>query len=720
MRNLVLAVMMLGAVCVGQSADDNIVVVGNPSQPVQWTHQNSIQAAINRAGAAGTVWIPASYTGTDCNPVSLCNPLGTLVIDLRGGSFQTYPPLPAGNSGSVFASTSYYTPAQPFIDIASDPFGACPIWFPGSGHFSNVNGIPNWNPNCPNGANQQFLEGPTDPATNSEDIFDQNQTLVPVNFGCVSMPGVYCLSPKFPGLTFAQQIANAIANAQSVGMYASIDIDARQLSGTQTFDVIPWQSLLGSGWAPTMTGRIQVCNMSLVSQVPIPLPGGWNFEPVCGRQAGPNQVGFSISYNGPPAYHAGLASNTAATGGTGVTYTFNATPAGGAVWTGGNVVPGEIFAFCTATVTGGKCPGTENAANIAEGMVRTVNADGTLTIVTDAAALADTATSCAGSTACNYVIYPYALGMGDFSGAFGQYQNFGIRVHDLTIQCDGIAGCIPLVNYSCSNMSSADHYWLHPADNICFDIETPNTQQSGPFGPGWCVGKNYGGQACTNGTFGFVIRTFTAKPNGFQGLSAALNGCGTGGTGLGFAVDAPVPVTEWHTLPNGTIGFLMGGAPECPYICISQPYSTTDGTVGLGDCASPVTTCVEWGTNANPVGYSVEGPESSNGSGVTNVFIDLNTGPCTVLQSAENSLHKYIVDYAGNIVLSTSKQASCLDSLVQIAPVAFASVPSCTSGLEGTSRAVNNSNTATYNATVAGGGTNHIVAYCNGTNWVAH
>lgn len=55
-----------------------------------------------------------------------------------------------------------------------------------------------------------------------------------------------------------------------------------------------------------------------------------------------------------------------------------------------------------------------------------------------------------------------------------------------------------------------------------------------------------------------------------------------------------------------------------------------------------------------------------------------------------------------------------------ISPVAFASLPACAAGLEGESRAVNNSNTATYNAAVAGGGTNHIVAYCNGTSWVAH
>lgn len=53
-------------------------------------------------------------------------------------------------------------------------------------------------------------------------------------------------------------------------------------------------------------------------------------------------------------------------------------------------------------------------------------------------------------------------------------------------------------------------------------------------------------------------------------------------------------------------------------------------------------------------------------------------------------------------------------------PVAFASLPACSAALEGAARPVNDSTTATYNATITGSGTNHILAYCNGTNWTAH
>lgn len=54
---------------------------------------------------------------------------------------------------------------------------------------------------------------------------------------------------------------------------------------------------------------------------------------------------------------------------------------------------------------------------------------------------------------------------------------------------------------------------------------------------------------------------------------------------------------------------------------------------------------------------------------------------------------------------------------VQSAPVTFASLPAASVSLEGTIRAVSDSNTATWGANIAGGGSNHVLAYCNGTNW---
>lgn len=68
------------------AASDKIVVVGNRAQPVQWNHRESIQDAINAAQPNGTVIIPSSYAGTDCNPVANCNPGSVIVQDWRTNS----------------------------------------------------------------------------------------------------------------------------------------------------------------------------------------------------------------------------------------------------------------------------------------------------------------------------------------------------------------------------------------------------------------------------------------------------------------------------------------------------------------------------------------------------------------------------------------------------------------------------------------------------------
>jgi hypothetical protein len=48
---------------------------------------------------------------------------------------------------------------------------------------------------------------------------------------------------------------------------------------------------------------------------------------------------------------------------------------------------------------------------------------------------------------------------------------------------------------------------------------------------------------------------------------------------------------------------------------------------------------------------------------------------------------------------------------------AFASLPTCSSTYEGYMRAVTDSTVNTWGTTITGGGTNHVLAYCDGTSW---
>ena len=61
--------------------------------------------------------------------------------------------------------------------------------------------------------------------------------------------------------------------------------------------------------------------------------------------------------------------------------------------------------------------------------------------------------------------------------------------------------------------------------------------------------------------------------------------------------------------------------------------------------------------------------------------------------------------------------AATFDCPVKTLATVFANLPACSSALEGSRQAVTDSTTATWGATVTGGSTNHIEAYCDGTNW---
>lgn len=57
------------------------------------------------------------------------------------------------------------------------------------------------------------------------------------------------------------------------------------------------------------------------------------------------------------------------------------------------------------------------------------------------------------------------------------------------------------------------------------------------------------------------------------------------------------------------------------------------------------------------------------------------------------------------------------DGPIQQTVQSFSSLPACSSGVEGTRYPVKDSTTILWGATITGGGTNHVLAYCDGTNW---
>lgn len=137
-----------------------------------------------------------------------------------------------------------------------------------------------------------------------------------------------------------------------------------------------------------------------------------------------------------------------------------------------------------------------------------------------------------------------------------------------------------------------------------------------------------------------------------------------------------------HSLDNGLSADIVG-------MTQIQGGGLTNIIAGSGGMAWDQATGAAWSqnvANSYTIGLRAKG---SN----TNEFF-----------SGSNTVGTF--DHAGNWLLTASHRST---------PVVFASVPGTPA--EGMIVPVTDSTTATWGATITGGGTNHVLAYYNGTNW---
>lgn len=105
-------------------------------------------------------------------------------------------------------------------------------------------------------------------------------------------------------------------------------------------------------------------------------------------------------------------------------------------------------------------------------------------------------------------------------------------------------------------------------------------------------------------------------------------------------------------------------------------------------------------------------------SALTNAKMRLSLG---ALSSGDFFVDAYLISTGAQVLQLNPSGGAVSFGGSAIAKVGAASaLPTCNSGAEGSTRGVTDSNTSTWGATVAGGSTNHVLAYCNGTNWTVY
>jgi hypothetical protein len=367
--------------------------------------------------------------------------------------------------------------------------------------------------------------------------------------------------------------------------------------------------------------------------------------------------------NGVSETHAGTAQ---------LPYMFQVTGSG-TNFTAATVPIGATYNTCTSAITGPGCTGTP-ATNQAGGTIPGVAAivsTTVLNVITNSAVTANAAGKA-------YNIWSNLTETGDYAGNASQNQNFNAGFWNMSLNSNGVLGVSTAANYSSSNLSITYKNIRSMPQNIGFDFEGAQAQQSAAENL-WVIGQT---SQCTGNTMGMVIRTGSATMLDFRNFSSAVTQCNGGaGTNVNVAIDSPGFFKGLHTLTqtgstlgaatvsganvtwssgqhfstawtqtgiilNGTTctissinsttsitltgscgssgnyslvpsgdGVLWGGNPGCGTVmCFTAASSISGGRISHYNEASASLNGLHVSTNGNPVNYGVEGVENAGTS----------------------------------------------------------------------------------------------------------
>lgn len=217
-------------------------------------------------------------------------------------------------------------------------------------------------------------------------------------------------------------------------------------------------------------------------------------------------------------------------------------------------------------------------------------------------------------------------------------------------------------------------------------------------------------------------RTIT-NPIGIGASVQVSSGFSEGGVFIAYSTATSGTVTgtdgtAWVNNASGTVTG-MGGAD-------GVALKEGDGDVGSGDQGMDggfFQTAVSGGHVGLAAGAYVGGNRGNVGSNPAGGTIDEEDGLFVEDQGNANATAAYGIHLAdmtlGAKGIVTGLGPNTFGDTTQILPVAFAfsDLPTCNGGAEGSIRPVSDSLTAVWGVTVTGSGMNHILAYCNGTNW---
>lgn len=269
----------------------------------------------------------------------------------------------------------------------------------------------------------------------------------------------------------------------------------------------------------------------------------------------------------------------------------------------------------------------------------------------------------------------------------------------------------------CFSVANSDYGTFH--DNTCSEPTVSNWN---------LTGAGIGQMFCSNTDAAFDVQVPYSNPN-FIGI--CHTGPLTGYRGLG----TPYPQAPWHLnaplIPYNFSTTLSAAITSTSQTSISLTDSTGQAIgnileIGLEQMAitvaSPCCTVFR-GINGTTAATAINGAAVTNGPGCMSA-IGVPSGVSGSLlcggvgnDPVEGQPFGYIKSIAAGAPTWTPIPLYFFSSAAGTIPLPFASIPGCTSAIEGKFAAFTDSTTNTWGATITGGGSNHVRGNCNGTNW---
>ena len=421
-----------------------------------------------------------------------------------------------------------------------------------------------------------------------------------------SAPELDC--SQFSGADMSLKLRACLAALNSISTQGGI-ADARSFAGNQTWSVNP---LAG---AEPSSGRILLGPGQISTYVPVVIPSFWSIQ-------GMQERGYTTQSGTSIQAAAGHFQTTYTTGtvsisGTAVTGT-------GTAWTSAMVGCGFV------SPAGGTNSGNNNDSY---GIISAVGSATSLT-------LASVITNGTGSTANSYDIYCPVVSMGD--GIQGPNGDFGINLDWLDIDCNGLAGCVGVMNWYAQEHSGLDHVEIHGFTNIGLDREGPGAQNSGPYQN--LTISTY--TSCNPAAIPIVTRGYISPNRGIQ--YAGIFGNGTCTPAVGIDVENSQERIQNIHFEQVATAVEINAAVNCPVACVDTHHTVGAGLVsnftggGLGG-----TTLVDIATgNGTPSNIVLL---AGSQAAYKNVMVD-HQNSCT---NTDSSFGMYVLNRSGAKALST-------------------------------------------------------------------